>query len=179
MVDGIEAVIHETRTLEGDRRVEQMVHVRDYEAQENRWIVEPIRPAPAGAATDPPPVQASRRPPETPEQRAAWRAAMPTDRDVVSPIRRPLEFERALGAMAGSWAGAATVSNGIALGTLHHELFDAGTFTLAGEMLEPSRSKYSRPPRSTASVQRVAEVCSNDGQHPTAGCWRSRESERF
>ena len=54
--------------------------------------------------------------------------------------------------------GPATVSNGIALCTLHHELFDAGTFTLAGERLQPSRLKYSRPRRPTASVQRVAEV---------------------
>ena len=54
--------------------------------------------------------------------------------------------------------GPATVSNGIALCTLHHELFDAGTFTLAGERLQPSRLKYSRPRRTTASVQRVAEV---------------------
>ena len=54
--------------------------------------------------------------------------------------------------------GPATVSNGIALCTLHHELFDTGTFTLAGERLQPSRLKYSRPRRSTASAQRVAEV---------------------
>ena len=54
--------------------------------------------------------------------------------------------------------GPATVSNGIALCTLHHELFDAGTFTLAGESLQPSRLKYWRPRRSVASAQRVAEV---------------------
>ena len=54
--------------------------------------------------------------------------------------------------------GPATVSNGIALCTLHHELFDAGTFTLTDESLEVSRLRYSRPGRSTASVQRVAEV---------------------
>ena len=54
--------------------------------------------------------------------------------------------------------GPATVSNGIALCTLHHELFDAGTFTLTGERLQPSRLKYSRPRRTTPSVQRVAEV---------------------
>ncbi|MCY3820483.1 MAG: HNH endonuclease [Gammaproteobacteria bacterium] len=54
--------------------------------------------------------------------------------------------------------GPATISNGIALCSLHHELFDAGTFTLAGERLHPSRLKYSRPRRSTASAQRVAEV---------------------
>ena len=46
VVDGIEAVIHQTRTPEGDRCVQQMVRVRDYDAQENRWIVEPIWPAP-------------------------------------------------------------------------------------------------------------------------------------
>ena len=54
--------------------------------------------------------------------------------------------------------GPATISNGIALCALHHELFDAGTFTLAGERLQPSRSKYSRRRPSPASVQRVAEV---------------------
>ena len=47
VVDGIEAVIHQTRTPEGVRRVDQMVRVRDYDAQDNRWVVEPIWPAPA------------------------------------------------------------------------------------------------------------------------------------
>ena len=50
--------------------------------------------------------------------------------------------------------GPATVSNGIALCALHHELFDAGTFTLADE---PSIATYSRPLRSTPLVERVAE----------------------
>ena len=54
--------------------------------------------------------------------------------------------------------GPATISNGIALCALHHELFDAGTFTLTGERLQPSRLKYSRPRGTTASVQRVADV---------------------
>ena len=63
VVDGIEAVIHQTRTPEGDRRVDQVVRVRDYDAQENRWIVEPIWPAPAGAAANPLAVQPPRRPP--------------------------------------------------------------------------------------------------------------------
>ena len=63
VVGGIEAVIHQTRTPERDRRVEQMVRVRDYDARENRWIVEPIWPAPAGAAADPPPMKSPRRPP--------------------------------------------------------------------------------------------------------------------
>ena len=44
IVDGIEAVIHQTRTLEGTRRVNQMVRVRDYNAAVNRWIVDPIWP---------------------------------------------------------------------------------------------------------------------------------------
>ena len=35
VVDGIEAVIHQTGTTEGMRRVEQMVRVRDYDASEN------------------------------------------------------------------------------------------------------------------------------------------------
>ena len=47
IVDGIEAVIHQTRTLDGARRVDQMVRVRDYDAAENRWIVDPIWPPPA------------------------------------------------------------------------------------------------------------------------------------
>ena len=45
VVDGIEAVIHQTRTPEGVRRVDQMVRVRGYDAQDNRWVVEPIWPA--------------------------------------------------------------------------------------------------------------------------------------
>ena len=47
VVDGIKAVIHQTRTPEGVRRVDQMVRVRDYDALENRWVVEPVWPAPA------------------------------------------------------------------------------------------------------------------------------------
>ena len=43
--------------------------------------------------------------PETPEQQAAWRAAMPASRNAVSPIRRPREFARALGAMVAEQAG--------------------------------------------------------------------------
>ncbi|MYG25938.1 MAG: CpaF family protein [Boseongicola sp. SB0677_bin_26] len=51
VVDGIEAVIHQTRTPTGERKVAQMVRVRDHDAQTNRWVVEPIWPAkPAGAA---------------------------------------------------------------------------------------------------------------------------------
>ena len=43
--------------------------------------------------------------PETPEQQAAWRRAMPAGCDAVSPIRRPREFARALGAMVAEQAG--------------------------------------------------------------------------
>ena len=50
VVDGIEAVIHQTRTPEGVRRVEQMVRVRDYDARENRWVVDPVWPPPADVA---------------------------------------------------------------------------------------------------------------------------------
>ena len=50
VVDGIEAVIHQTRTPEGVRRVDQMVRVRDYDAAANRWVVEPIWPPPSGGA---------------------------------------------------------------------------------------------------------------------------------
>ena len=49
VVDGIEAVIHQARTAEGVRRVDQMVRVRDYDAAENRWVVEPIWPDSAAA----------------------------------------------------------------------------------------------------------------------------------
>ena len=45
VVDGIEAVIHQTRTAEGVRRVDQMVRVRDYDARENRWVVDDLWPA--------------------------------------------------------------------------------------------------------------------------------------
>ncbi len=51
VVDGIEAVIHQTRTPEGVRRVDQMVRVRDYDARENRWVVETVWPAPLPTAT--------------------------------------------------------------------------------------------------------------------------------
>ena len=44
VVDGIEAVIQQTRTPEGGRRVSQMVRVQDYDAAENRWIVENVWP---------------------------------------------------------------------------------------------------------------------------------------
>ena len=55
VVDGIEAVIHQTRTPEGVRRVEQMVRVRDYDAAANRWVVEPIWPPPSEGARSGPP----------------------------------------------------------------------------------------------------------------------------
>ena len=43
--------------------------------------------------------------PETPEERAAWREAMPRGHDAVSPIRRPRAFARALGGMAAEQLG--------------------------------------------------------------------------
>ncbi len=43
--------------------------------------------------------------PETPEEQAAWRGAMPAGCDAVSPIRRPRAFARALGAMVAEQAG--------------------------------------------------------------------------
>ena len=43
--------------------------------------------------------------PETPEQQAAWRAAMPAGRQAVSPIHRPREFARALGAIVAEQVG--------------------------------------------------------------------------
>ena len=65
IVDGIEAVIHQTRTPGGARRVDQMVRVRDYDAAENRWVVDPIWPPPAAPpardtpATSPPQARSS------------------------------------------------------------------------------------------------------------------------
>lgn len=43
--------------------------------------------------------------PQTREELATWRAAMPTYYDAVSPIRRPREFARALGAMLAEQTG--------------------------------------------------------------------------
>jgi len=43
--------------------------------------------------------------PETAEEQAAWRSLLPAGRDAVSPIRRPREFARALGAMVAEQAG--------------------------------------------------------------------------
>ena len=43
--------------------------------------------------------------PETDEEQAAWRTAMPAGCDAVSPVRRPRAFARALGAMAAEQAG--------------------------------------------------------------------------
>ena len=48
VVDGIEAVIHQTRMPTGERKVAQMVRVKDYDVQTNRWVIEPIWPKPAG-----------------------------------------------------------------------------------------------------------------------------------
>jgi hypothetical protein len=65
VVDGIEAVIHQTRTPTGERKVAQMVRVQDYDAQTNRWVVEPIWPTPAAAREQPaakPSAKASRTP---------------------------------------------------------------------------------------------------------------------
>jgi len=42
---------------------------------------------------------------ETPDEQAAWRDAMPAGYDAISPIRRPREFARALGAMAAEQIG--------------------------------------------------------------------------
>ena len=54
VVDGIEAVIHQMRTPEGVRRVDQMVRVRDYDATQNRWVVEAIWPPPSEGARNGP-----------------------------------------------------------------------------------------------------------------------------
>ena len=61
VVDGIEAVIHQTRTPEGDRRVAQMVRVVDYDAQENRWVVDPLWPPPKAVPTRGEAVSASKQ----------------------------------------------------------------------------------------------------------------------
>ncbi len=49
VVDGIEAVIQQTRSAEGVRKVSHMVRVRDYDAAANRWIVEDVWPVAAKA----------------------------------------------------------------------------------------------------------------------------------
>ena len=53
--------------------------------------------------------------------------------------------------------GPATIPNGIALCALHHELFDAGTFTFSSERPQTSVLTYSRPRRASTPVQRVAD----------------------
>ena len=72
IADAIEAVIHQTRTPEGERKVAQMVRVRDYDAQTNRWVVEPIWPATPAA---PPAAEAPATAPA-----ATKRAAKPRSR---------------------------------------------------------------------------------------------------
>ena len=52
VVDGIEAVIQQTRTAAGVRRVNQMVRVRDYDAAHNHWIVEDVWPSAELAETE-------------------------------------------------------------------------------------------------------------------------------
>ena len=52
VVDGIEAVIQQTRTAAGVRRVNHMVRVRDYDAAHNRWIVEDVWPSAELAETE-------------------------------------------------------------------------------------------------------------------------------
>ena len=62
VVDGIEAVIHQTRTPEGVRRVDQMVRVRDYDAHENRWVVDEVwPPQPDATPSAPPSAEGSKR----------------------------------------------------------------------------------------------------------------------
>ena len=62
VVDGFEAVIHQTRTPEGERRVQQMTRVRDYDVQDNRWVVEEIWPPAAPAASMPAVKKPARQP---------------------------------------------------------------------------------------------------------------------
>ena len=52
VVDGIEAVIQQTRTAAGGRRVNHMVRVRDYDAAHNHWIVEDVWPSAELAETE-------------------------------------------------------------------------------------------------------------------------------
>ena len=52
VVDGIEAVIQQTRTAAGVRRVNHMVRVRDYDAAHNHWIVEDVWPSAELAETE-------------------------------------------------------------------------------------------------------------------------------
>ena len=77
IVNVIEAVIHQTRTPEGERKVAQMVQVKDYDAQTNRWVIEPIwpaqpvpvRPAASAASTS----GQSRKPPRSSAKRSRRR----------------------------------------------------------------------------------------------------------
>ena len=71
VVISIEAVIHQTRTPEGARKVAQMARVKDYDAQTNRWVVEPIWPKPAQPARNT--SGASRKPPQTSAKRSRRR----------------------------------------------------------------------------------------------------------
>ena len=71
VVDGIEAAIHQTRTADGVRRVDQMVRVRDYDAAENRWVVEPVWPP---ADTQPPVATAAAPAAKRPARSVKWRS---------------------------------------------------------------------------------------------------------
>ena len=53
VVDGIAAVLQQTRTPEGVRHVSHMVRVHDYDARRNRWIVEDVWPVATGAMRAP------------------------------------------------------------------------------------------------------------------------------
>ena len=65
--------MHQTRTPAGERKVAQMVRVKDYDAQTNRWVVEPIWPKPAQPARAASTSGAARKPPRTAAKRSRRR----------------------------------------------------------------------------------------------------------
>ena len=80
VVDGIAAVIHQTRTPEGARRVDQMVRVRDYDAGENRSRRRSLQSGAGGGVDD---GAASRG-----RDRGGGRAGGSTERDPAASIER-------------------------------------------------------------------------------------------
>lgn len=73
IVGSIEAVIHQTRTPEGERKVAQMVRVKDYDAQTDRWVIEPIWPVPVRPAASASTSGQSRKPPRSSAKRSRRR----------------------------------------------------------------------------------------------------------
>ena len=69
----IEAVVHQKRTPTGERKVAQMVRVKDYDVQANRWVIEPIWPAEQPVRETPPAATAAAKRAAKPRARARRR----------------------------------------------------------------------------------------------------------